>query len=434
MKNIDNYDLIIINILFFIFPFTVILGNLYTNLNIILLCICALFFYGKKIIKIKLNFFDKIILVFFFYTVLVLIINFLESRYTGILFPKFIIYKTLLYFKYLVLYLIFRFLITEKILKLNWFFLSCTLCASFICIDIFVQAFFGKDMFGIEPGPTRHFSGVFGNELIAGGYLQRFALFSFFLPFLSKKNIFYKVSIQTIFLIFFLFGIVLSGNRMPLILFLFSYFIFLSLNTELRKYFFSIFIIVFLFLFLNFSINQKFNTNISNFYYSSINLVGTFLNKNLTVDGLQGGTFTIEQIEVWQKPYVIEFYCFQSLWKKNPFFGGGLRSYKSIVNCNSHPHNYYLEILVDLGLVGLSIILIFIFMLLHKIFINKNTIFKLNFNTLNSKSMPFFLIFVVEFFPLRSSGSFFTTGNASLIFIVLAILVSLICEKKNNDY
>ena len=90
--------------------------------------------------------------------------------------------------------------------------------------------------------------------------------------------------------------------------------------------------------------------------------------------------------------------------------------------------------MVDLGLVGLSIILIFIFMLLHKIFINKNTIFKLNFNTLNSKSMPFFLIFVVEFFPLRSSGSFFTTGNASLIFIVLAILVSLICEKKNNDY
>ena len=66
MKTIDNYDLIIINILFFIFPFTAILGNLYTNLNIILLCICALFFYGKKIIKIKLNFFDKILLVFFF--------------------------------------------------------------------------------------------------------------------------------------------------------------------------------------------------------------------------------------------------------------------------------------------------------------------------------------------------------------------------------
>ena len=69
-------------------------------------------------------------------------------------------------------------------------------------------------------------------------------------------------------------------------------------------------------------------------------------------------------------------------WQQNKFFGGGIKSFyfnctkidKSLMdqyggtNCNSHPHNYYLEIASALGVIGLIIIItifsIMLFMIL----------------------------------------------------------------------
>ena len=40
-------------------------------------------------------------------------------------------------------------------------------------------------------------------------------------------------------------------------------------------------------------------------------------------------------------------------------------------------------------------------------------------------------LFLLEVFPLKSSGSFFTTGNSTIIFLVMAIIVGLV-EKKDK--
>ena len=81
----------------------------------------------------------------------------------------------------------------KTLLKLNIFFYH--VCSLFVCFDIFYQFNFGQDVFGykviysIADGP-RKLSGPFGDELIAGGYIQRFSIFSFFvLPlFYSEKS------------------------------------------------------------------------------------------------------------------------------------------------------------------------------------------------------------------------------------------------------
>ena len=177
MKNIKNSNLIITNILFLMFPLSLILGNLFTNINIILICVFTFIFYYKKVIKFKINFFDKIILIFFLYTLLTLIINFFESYLNNEIYSKYIINKTFFYFRYFFLYLTLRFLMNQKILRLDWFSFICATCAAFVCFDIFFQFFFEKDIFGIVSISPRHYSGVFGAELIAGGYMQKFALF-----------------------------------------------------------------------------------------------------------------------------------------------------------------------------------------------------------------------------------------------------------------
>ena len=63
MKNIDKYNSNIINILSLYFKNCLIMGNLLINLNIFLLCVSTFIFYKKTLVKFKLNFLDKIILV-----------------------------------------------------------------------------------------------------------------------------------------------------------------------------------------------------------------------------------------------------------------------------------------------------------------------------------------------------------------------------------
>ena len=135
--------------------------------------------------------------------------------------------------------------------------------------------------------------------------------------------------------------------------------------------------------------------------------------------------------EALKKPYVAELACFRSSWKRNPIIGGGIRSFRTFDGgCATHPHNYYLEIISDLGVVGMIIILILIFTLIKKISINKIFLLRETNNFSNVEILPFLLIFICEFFPLRSSGSFFSTSNAVIIFIILAVLVSFLNNKQ----
>ena len=90
-----------------------------------------------------------------------------------------------------------------------------------------------------------------------------------------------------------------------------------------------------------------------------------------------------------------------------------------------HPHNYYLEILSDLGLIGFLIIGILIISILYAAFSTK-IIFKYNL------IIPFVSLLFVEFFPIKTTGSFFTTGNATFNFLIIAIVISIINSKKNK--
>ena len=84
-----------------------------------------------------------------------------------------------------------------------------------------------------------------------------------------------------------------------------------------------------------------------------------------------------------------------------------------------HPHNYYLEILVDLGIFGFLIFLIIACMILKKTYkILKHPLYKYTIS-------PFFYVFFMEVFPLKTSGSFFTTNNSVVIFLSLSVIVAI---------
>ena len=75
------------------------------------------------------------------------------------------------------------------LVNIKFFFITCSFFTLFVCLDIFYQFKFGVDIFGYETiEGLRKLGGPFGDEYIAGGYIQRYFLFSFFLIPLYFKN------------------------------------------------------------------------------------------------------------------------------------------------------------------------------------------------------------------------------------------------------
>ena len=132
--------------------------------------------------------------------------------------------------------------------------------------------------------------------------------------------------------------------------------------------------------------------------------------------------------------YIKEFKTGYLTWKVNKFFGGGIKSFiincsrANIPNCVNHPHNYYLEILSELGVFGFGIFIIIFLIITFKSFVKKYFI-KSNLKE-NYLIIPFIFLFLAEIFPIRNTGSFFSTFNATYFFLIMSILIGLV--KKQN--
>jgi O-antigen ligase len=96
--------------------------------------------------------------------------------------------------------------------------------------------------------------------------------------------------------------------------------------------------------------------------------------------------------------------------------------------CLTHPHNIYLEIIINQGIVGLLIFLTFISLLIKKYFFD----FYLKKNIKEHMFNIFFLtILIAELIPIRSYGSIFQTVNGSLFWFLLALASVKSYIKKN---
>ena len=208
MLNISNIfrEKFIINFLFALLFFSYIAGNLAINLNVILILICGLVFYKNDIFKIKYDFLDKLIIFVFLYILVSGIYNNYFYKVNNIYADNTILIKSVLYLRFLLLYFLINFLIKKEKLNLKIFFGASSIAVIFVSLDIFYQFIFGYDIFGFE-GVTRRLSGPFGDEWIAGSYIFRFGIFSFFLiPLFFKienKILLYSTFIILFFLLFF---------------------------------------------------------------------------------------------------------------------------------------------------------------------------------------------------------------------------------------
>ena len=415
-----------------LFPLSFIIGNMAININILLLILSCIFFYKTQSFKFNYILIDKIVLLFFIFILTTgiyndfkLFINHNEFyNYRG---SPLTTIKSVLFLKYLFLYIILRFLVEKKNLNINPFLFVCLGSSIFVCLDIMLQYFSGKDLFGLEAEKNgRRFSGPFGDELIAGGYIQRFSIFSFFALTLFKKKDYYKFLNYLVPLLFFIFsfGIILSGNRVPMVIFLMTIFLIFIFTKQLRKYSILMIITFSLIFYSLFKMNEQINTHFLDFQDKVSKIVIAVVNKDF------------ENKNDSQYLYLKEFLTFYDTWLMNKFMGGGIKNFrfycherpnidlKSNFVCNMHPHNYYLEVLTETGLVGFIITLSLFLVVIYETFVRKYFLK----SCLNNKILitPFIFLFIAEIFPLKSTGSFFTTGNSTYLFLILGLLIGIV--------
>ena len=425
-----------INFVISLIPVSYILGNLVLNLNIIILIFSVFYFFGFKIFEKKFSIIDKFVILLFLYV----IINGTLNNFFNFDFPNppnknFILLKSLLYTRFFLLYFSIKFLIYKNIINYKLIFYSFGLCGLFVSIDIVFQYIYGKDIFGFE-GSGRQLAGPFNDEYIAGSFIQKFFIFlplSILLFFKIEKKLILHSLILLILTISIL-GLIFAGNRMPLILFLIVLGVFFIYQKNIQKIL-LISLIIFssalsYLMYADKEITHHYKVfyvkafQISDYFKAKLNSDNTIALSNTHIKEIETGILT---------------------WQQNKFFGGGIKSFyfnctkidKSLMdqyggtNCNSHPHNYYLEIASALGVIGLIIIItifsIMLFMILKVLHFSKG------FFKGREMLITFFALFIAEIFPFKSTGSFFTTTTATFLFILIGFIVGLLELKNSNN-
>jgi O-antigen ligase len=307
--------------------------------------------------------------------------------------------SSLFYFRIGIFACLIWYLIEQDKKILSYFYYTLLICFSFLAFDGYFQFFFGFNIIGL-PILSDRISSFFGNELIMGSYLSRLFPLLFALFLLKKKNS--KFEVYYIGVLFILIDILIyiAGER--------ASFFFLNLST--------LFIIFFI---------KKYQTfRLLTFICSLVLIVGLtfaydkFYNR-MIFDTAKGMGFLAESQKknIFTESHESLIKTAYNMFLDKPIFGHGPKMFRVICKdekyavgikpCDNHPHNFYIQLLAETGIIGFSFLFSAFVYVLYCAYRQFKSILLRQKRYLNDYQVCLLAGILITVWPFTTNGNFF---------------------------
>lgn len=297
---------------------------------------------------------------------------------------------------------------------IRWLFFVFLFCFSILIVDGFLQYFIKTNILN-APTMDGRISSLFGSEYIMGSYLSR--VFPIFLGitiylFRDKKNYIYLISIIFVLVEVLIF---LSGER--------AAFFFNTLS--------ALFVIIMI---KDFKLIRFYSLFISLIIITIITNIDDSAKKRIWDETVSQIGFKTEKLNLFSVVHESHYKSAYKMYLDNKIIGIGVRNFRNFCNderyneenersCSTHPHNTYVQILAETGLIGFCFILgLLIYFLYIIIYHLKNVIFRRSYY-FNNFEICLLASILISIWPLAPTGNFFNNWISIVYYFPIGFFI-----------
>jgi O-antigen ligase len=320
--------------------------------------------------------------------------------------------RAIFFFRYILMIACVEYYFKNNV-KFNIIFFIWLLVLLIVSFDIFIEFFNKKNIFGYSSYDPSRISSFLGKELKIGHFVLGFSFLctGFYFEKNYKKSNFFLLTGYAIFF-FFILALTLTGERANTIKGIICFILFIAFSPrkkiKLKKIILIILIVI----------------PISSYFFSDkIRLRYNAIISPIQILGIEGA--------FKKSLHGAHYQTAVQIFKEYPIFGAGNKNFREECSnkkyynsqydriefrCSTHPHQIYLELLSEHGIVGsLTIIFVIFYFLKESI-----KIYLRNQNLIHLGSIVFVS---TTFIPIIPSGSFFTSWGAIIFWLNFSIML-----------
>ena len=337
----------------------------------------------------KKNFYyfnNKPLIIFFIFCLYCILVSIFVAKDRMLSFESSLFYFRIGVFACLIWHLIDQ---NKKIL--TYFYYTLIVCFAVLIVDGYIQFFTGTNIIGLPKSGVR-ISSFFGDELIIGSYLSRLFPLLFALFVLKEKK---QLELYSMIILFILLSglIYISGERAAFFLFILSFmFMIIFLEKFVKLKIISSVLSLILIVVLTFNFSEVKNRMVSN-----------------PVDNIKKSIFTPEHDSLIRTAY--------NMFLDKPILGQGPKMFRvickdekyatGITPCMTHPHNFYVQLLAETGIIGFSFLFSVFVYVLYCVYRQFKTIVLRQKRYLTNYQVCLLAGILITVWPLTTNGNFF---------------------------